>query len=129
MRHLSISLLLAALLGAAVGACAAIERGEARSTEDLLAAAGFRQLPADTPQRIDALASMKPRTLTTVVRAGAPHFVYPDPTNCNCLYVGSQANYDEYKRLSLQKQIADEQIMAAQDEQDAAFDWGLWGPW
>jgi hypothetical protein len=123
-------LLLSALLGISGTAlsCAAIERSEARSTEDLLAAAGFRQLPADTPQRIDVLSSMKPRTLTTVVRDGSLHFVYPDPTNCNCLYVGTQSNYDEYKRLALQQEIADEQVMAAEDEQDAAY-WGPWGAW
>ncbi len=129
MRQVSTLLVLVLIASASALGCAAIERAEARNTEDLLAAAGFRQLPADNPQRIDALAALKPRTLTSVVRNGTNYFVYPDPTNCNCLYVGSEANYDEYKRLALEKQIADEQVMAAEDAQDAAFDWGLWGPW
>jgi len=125
MRRISIAVLLAAL----VGACATIERSEASRTEDVLAAAGFRPVPADTKPRIDALRSMEPRTLSRLERGGETYFVYPDPTNCNCLYVGKEVNYQEYKRLELQREIADEQIMAAEDAEEAAFDWNVWGPW
>jgi hypothetical protein len=113
----------------ALAGCAAFRRSEARSAEDVLAAAGFRQLPATTPQRIDALRTMKPRTLSQVTRDGKTYYVYPDPDNCNCLYVGNEAQYHEYERLALEKQMADERLEAAEAEEDTAMDWGVWGPW
>jgi hypothetical protein len=122
-------LALALGLSLVLAGCAAIRRSEARSAEDVLAAAGFRQLPATTPQRIDALRTMKPRTLSQVTRDGKTFYVYPDPDNCNCLYVGSEAEYHEYKRLALEKQMADERLEAAEAEEDTAMDWGVWGPW
>jgi hypothetical protein len=109
--------------------CAAFRRSEARSAEDVLAAAGFRQLPATTPQRIDALRTMKPRTLSQVTRDGKTYYVYPDPDNCNCLYVGNEGQFQEYKRLALEKEMADERLEAADAEEDTAMDWGVWGPW
>jgi len=119
-----------ALVGAChLEGCAAVERSEAAKTEDLLAAAGFHQFPANTPERVNALKTMKPRTITTVTKAGKTYWVYPDPTNCNCLYAGTEANFQEYKRLALQKQIADENLAAAEAAQDAAMDYSIWGPW
>ena len=116
-------------LALALGGCAAIQRSEARQTEDLLSAAGFRQFPATTPERVNALNTMKPRTITTVQKDGKTYWVYPDPTNCNCLFAGTQDQYNEYKRLALQKQIADEDLAASENAQDAAMEWGTWGPW
>jgi hypothetical protein len=72
---------------------------------------------------------MKPRTLSTVVRNGQTWYVYPDPTHCTCLYVGNAANYQQYQKLALQKQIAQENLMAAEVNDDASLDWGAWGPW
>jgi len=114
---------------AALAGCAAMQRSEAKQTEDLLAAAGFHQFPADNPERTNALKTMKPRTITTVSKNGKTYWVYPDPTNCDCLYAGTESNYQEYKRLALQKQIADENLAAEQAAQDAAMDYGMWGPW
>lgn len=37
--------------------------------------------------------------------------------------------YQEYKRRELDKQIADENRMAAEEAEMASMDWGLWGPW
>jgi hypothetical protein len=123
-------LLCVAIAGAAaLGGCAAIHRSEARQTEDLLSAAGFHQFPADSPERINALKTMKPRTITTVSKNGKIYWVYPDPTNCNCLYAGTESQYQAYKRLALQKQIADENLAAAEAAQDAAMDYDMWGPW
>ncbi|HBZ71881.1 MAG TPA: hypothetical protein DEP35_20005 [Deltaproteobacteria bacterium] len=114
---------------ASLGGCAAIQRSEAQRTEDLLAAAGFRQFPANNSVRINALKTMKPRTITTVSNGAKTYWVYPDPTNCNCLYAGTESNYQEYKRLVVQKQIADENLAAAEAAQDAAMEYDMWGPW
>ncbi|NUP13603.1 MAG: hypothetical protein HOW73_46805 [Polyangiaceae bacterium] len=116
------------MIGAFTG-CAAIQASEAKSTEDVLAAAGFRQFPADTPERQQALDAMKPRTITTVTKNGKRYWVYPDPEYCQCLYAGSESEYQEFKRLSLEKEIADQNLQAAEEAQDAAMRWQTWGPW
>jgi hypothetical protein len=36
--------------------------------------------------------------------------------------------YAQYKRFALKKEIADEKLEAARAQEDAALDWGVWGP-
>ena len=102
--------------------CATLHRREAQSTEQVLAAAGFRAKPADTQAKLENLNTMPPRKLVSHVEDG--HFVYSyaDPDNCRCLYVGGDKEYSEFQKLSLEKEIADERQMAA-------MDWDMWGPW
>ena len=113
----------------ALGGCAAIRRHEARDTGDLLVSAGFTTKPADTPERAQQLHAMPPLKLVSQSKDGNVVYRYADPYSCHCLYVGDQQAYAEYKRLALQKQIADERLEAAEAEESAAVDWGLWGPW
>lgn len=105
----------------AMTACAA----QVQQKEDLLAAAGFTLVPANTPQRQAKLASLPPHKFSRQVRNGAVIFVYPDPTICDCLYVGNQAAYDRYRQEVFQTNIANEQAMTAESYQ---MDWGGWGP-
>ena len=113
----------------ALGGCAAMRRQEARDTGDLLVSAGFTTKPADTLERAQQLQTMPPLKLVSQPKDGNVVYRYADPYSCHCLYVGDQQAYAEYKRLALQKQIADERLEAAEAEQSAAIDWGLWGPW
>lgn len=127
MRFSSAALLATGMVGlAAFSGCAALQRSEARSTEQLLSAAGFKLVAADTPQRIDALRTLKPNTITTADRNGQLWYVYPDPVSCHCLYVGKPSNYQEYQRLAVESEIAETNLMAADE---AAADFGMWGPW
>ena len=54
-------------------------------------------------------------------------YLYADPLVCNCLYVGDQAAYGRYQNEVLQRQIANEQMLAAETYEDASWDWGPWG--
>jgi hypothetical protein len=103
-----------------VSACSQVQ-----NKEDMLAAAGFTVVPANTPQRQAALARLPPHKFSRQTRNNTLLFVYPDPTICDCLYVGNQAAYDQYRANVFQKQLADEQEMTAQIYQ---MDWGPWGP-
>ena len=101
--------------------CATLHRREARSTEQVLAAAGFVAKPADTQAKLENLNTM-PRKLVSHVEDGNLVYSYADPDNCRCLYVGGDKEYSEFQKLSLEKEIADERQMAA-------MDWDMWGPW
>ena len=113
----------------ALGGCAAMRRHEARDTGDLLVSAGFTTKPADTPERAQQLHAMPPLRLVSESEDGNVVYRYADPYSCDCLYVGDQQAYAEYKRLALQRQIADERLEASEAEDSAAIDWSLWGPW
>jgi hypothetical protein len=118
-----------AALGQLVGCAQAIS-----NKEDMLAAAGFSYRPADTPQLVASLHGLPPHKFLQLTRNGKLLWVYADPTICGCLYVGNEAAYDTYRHEVFEKNIADEQQMAASMNENAAvtasMNWGLWaGPW
>jgi hypothetical protein len=90
----------------------------------MLTAAGFKMVPADSQQKLAHLNSLPPGKITSVNRDGTLYYTYPDAKN-NMLYVGQQEQYQEYQKLRLQKQMADEQLSAADMNEGA---WGVWGP-
>ena len=120
-------LLSLAIAAAFLTGCAAIERAERKSTEQILAAAGFRILPANTPQRQASLAELKPFTIHRQIRGNFVYYVYPDPVN-NFAYFGDQAAYSRYQNLVIQQQISDQNMMAAQMA-SMPGPWGGWGYW
>ncbi len=63
-------------LCAAVSACAS----QVQNKEDMLAAAGFTLVPANTPQRQASLSALPPHKLARQVRNNMVIFTYADPT-------------------------------------------------
>ena len=116
-----------ALLGIGLGltACAA----QVQNKEDMLAAAGFRPVPANTPQRQATLAKLPPHKFAHMMRNNAVVYVYADPTICDCLYFGSQAAYDRYRANVFQKNRATEQAFTT-ERNDMADDLDMtqWRP-
>jgi len=109
--------------------CAAIRRHSTIETEQMLSAAGFHMKLADTPEKLAHLRTLTPRQLVPHRQADQLYYVYADPEVCRCLYAGTQTQYQTYQQLALQKQRADEALMAAQANLDASMDWEMWGPW
>jgi hypothetical protein len=114
---------------AAIGGCAGMREREVRDVEDMLAASGFVMRPADSADKAANLQSLPPHRLVLQQRDGQPYYVYADPDICKCVWVGDQKAYAQFQQMRIQKQIADEQLAAAQAYRDAAFNWNLWGPW
>ena len=128
IRGLSI-VLLAAVTALAFSGCTYFRKQEADKTESTLAAAGFRMKPADTLKREAGLAQFPVRKIVARTREGQVVYFYADPDFCKCLYVGNQQQYARYKQLAIQQQIAQEQVDAAEMNEDSAMDWGMWGPY
>src|SRR5919106_4860993 len=116
-------------LGAALAGCAAIDRHEAEQTEQLLAAAGFEMRSADTPAKLADLQRQQQHKLVRHERDGETTYVYADAADCKCLYTGDQASYDEFEKLRVQENVASQEMMAAEMNQQAAMNWEMWGPW
>jgi hypothetical protein len=106
-QHLTLlpeALLLAVpmLLGAA---CAAIQRFEVRDTERMLVAAGFHMRLADTPEPQEDLRSMPPYRIVSRTKDHNVVYMYADPDNCHCVYVGGNKEYSEYERRMVEREI------------------------
>jgi hypothetical protein len=119
MPQVRLALILFAMCVAASG-CSPVQ-----NKEDMLAAAGFTLVPANTPQRQASLSSLPPHKFVHQVRNNAVVFIYADPTICDCLYVGNQAAYDRYRQDVFAKNLANEQQMTAQIDEG---EWNAWGP-
>ena len=123
-----------ALAAIIVSGCASIANQDAMDTERRLSAAGFQMKLADTPEKLAHLQFFADRRLVPTTLDGKTVFVYADAQSCKCVYVGSQANYQEYERLAIQQNVVDEQRATAEDaamaaETNAQMNWGLWGVW
>jgi hypothetical protein len=116
-------------LAVALAGCAAIDRQETERTEQMLAAAGFQMRTADTPAKLADLTRLQQQKLVRQERDGEPTYVYADATDCQCLYTGNQDNYDQFQRLRVQEDVASQEMMAAEMNQEAAMNWEMWGPW
>lgn len=97
-----------------------------QETKNMLSAAGFKTLPADTPAKKADLHILQANKITPVQREGTVYYTFPDPGN-NVLYVGSEQQYQLYRQIGHQNQIADDQLDVAQLNNDGA--WGFWEPW
>jgi len=95
---------------------------------DLLSAAGFKLLPADTPKKQELLKTLTPGKLTLITWKGKQFYVQPDVPN-NQAYVGTPAEYQTYQQLRLAQKLSNDNLMAAQMNQAAMMGWGpAWGP-
>lgn len=117
-----------------VSGCAAIANQDSMDTERRLSAAGFQMKLADTPEKLAHLKDFADRRLVPTTMDGKTVFVYADAESCKCVYVGSQANYQEYERLAIQQNVVNEQRAIAEEnemsaETNAQMNWGLWGAW
>jgi len=106
-----------ALLALTVG-CA-----NTQHTENLLSAAGFRTVIANTPQRQEQLKALPPNKVTLVQRNGKNYYVYADPANYQ-IYVGNPSQYQKYQQLRLASNLAQDQLETAQMN---SWGPGLWG--
>ena len=119
----------AVMLPLLLAGCAMLMAAQVKETEQMLSAAGFRMKPADTPDKLAQLQTLKQHKILRHVKDGKVIFLYADAKVNRCLYVGDEAAYQEYQKLALQKKIADEQRWAAEMNEDAAMRWDAWGPW
>lgn len=127
-RHMNavVTFLFAGVFVITLAGCAA---EQARSTEQMLAAAGFQVRYAETPQQVANLKELTQRKLVAHPQEDGVRYVYADAAGCKCLYAGDEKAYQRYEKLVVTERVAEQQQMAAEMNEDAAMDWGAWGPW
>ncbi|EEF61206.1 hypothetical protein [Pedosphaera parvula] len=95
--------------------------------ESLLSAAGFRTLTPTTAQQRAIYDSMPPYKVQRFDQNGKTMYAYADK-KAGVVYLGSENEYQRYKQLGLQQSMTNEQMEAAEMNQNAAMSWGAWGP-
>jgi len=119
IRILSVIALLALATGCAT---------TSTSRTDMLSAAGFQSLPADTPQKQELLKTLPTGQLSLATWQGETFYVQPDVPN-NRVFVGRQREFQAYQQLRLARQISNDNLRAAQMNQHAMHTWNRgWGP-
>jgi hypothetical protein len=129
MKHKSnrLSLISAlAILALAVG-CTSTQT-QTQNKENLLIAAGFKVIIPKTTVQQQKLKALPPDKVTLVQKSGKIYYVFPDAAN-NQAYVGGPTEYQAYKQLRLANKLSNENLQAAEMNQDAEMNWGGWGGW
>ena len=115
-------LVLCCMLG--LSGCASMDSS---NQESLLTAAGFRIKTPQTPAQLQCYAEAPAYKVQRATVDGKTFYAYKDEKK-GVAYVGGDAEYQKYQQLSLQKEIAQDNIMAAQMNQTMAMNWyGAWG--
>ena len=96
-------------------------------TPDLLATAGFKPVTADTAEKQALLKSLPAGQLSLITWKGKSLYVQPDMPN-NRAFVGTPAHYQRYQQLRREKQMSNDNLVAAHMNRDAMMRWGSWGP-
>jgi len=96
-----------------------------QTAEQLLSAAGFKQVFPTTPAQKAKLQNMPQKQIFLISKGTKVYYVYADASGCGCLYRGNQQNYQNFQTLLTQSQLVAEQYKAVQMN---AADWDSWGP-
>jgi hypothetical protein len=125
MKHIWNSLSYLALVVLAV---CAMSCADLKNKENLAVAAGFKIITPTTPDQEALLKKLPEDKITRINYEGKTHFVLPDAKN-NVAYVGSEAEYETYQKLRLEQQMNNNNLEAAQLNDEASMNWGAWGGW
>jgi hypothetical protein len=101
---------------------------QTQSKENLLIAAGFQVIVPKTAAQQQKLQTLPADKVTLVQLRGKTYYVFPDAPH-NQAYVGGSTQYQAYRQLRLAKQLSNENLEAAEMNQDASLDWAGWGGW
>jgi hypothetical protein len=101
---------------------------QTQNKENLLIAAGFKVIVPKTAAQQQKLKALPADKVTLVQKDGKTYYVFPDAAN-NQAYVGGPKQYQAYKQLRLENKLANDNLEAAEMNQDASMDWGGWGGW
>ena len=122
----TMSQLISVFLMLALAGCAMNRNQKAVEMERLLTASGFKVRLADNESKLAQIEELPQRKLVAQNWGGKVRYVYADPSNCKCAYVGDEAAYKRFQDLAVQRQIAEEDRRAAERDKPAEMDGGGW---
>lgn len=115
------------VLGGLLFSCAMMEAEQAKDTEQLLTEAGFKMKLADTPAKMAHLKTLTQHKLVSHQKDGVVYYIYADATTCQCFYWGKNQSYRSFLQLQEQQNIANEDRMTAEMNEQEFIDWNTMG--
>jgi hypothetical protein len=97
-----------------------------QNLEQLDFAVGFKAIVPSTAAQEQKLKALPAGKVTLVQKSGKTYYVFPDAVH-NRAYVGGPKQYQAYKQMRLTKKLANENLEAAEINQDASMNWDAWG--
>jgi hypothetical protein len=85
--------------GVAVALFFSAAHAQHRAVDRNLIASGFVMRPADTPGKMKALQALRPYKFASRTKNGVRYYIYPDPADCRCAFVGYQQAFDTYRDM------------------------------
>ena len=76
-----------------------------QTLEQLLSAAGFKQIYPSTPAQKAKLSNMPQKQIFLISRGPKVYYVYADASGCGCLYAGNQEKYQNFMNLATQRSL------------------------
>lgn len=127
MKQITLPLFSSLAVLIAFGGCATTT-GVSENKVTMLTAAGFKTVTPKTAAQQQKLKALPPGSMAMITKGNKTFYVFPDAAN-NQAYVGGPQEFQAYQQLRAQKQLAQEQLAAAEMYQDSAMGWGAWGGW
>jgi hypothetical protein len=118
--------LITSLLVSALVACAEMHEFSAAENEKLLKTAGFRAVAADTPEKVESLNTLAAGKISRVGRGDKIYYVFNDPFECRCLWVGQESQYERYRRLETEAMVPSVDLVGVEAEPDWFDDMEPW---
>ena len=88
------------LVGFVVQGAHAQTKPQQQSLDRNLEIAGFVMREANTPQRMARLKTIPSHRFVSRTRDGQRYYLYADPTDCRCVFVGGQKAFDTFKAMT-----------------------------
>ena len=85
--------------------CQSVERERNTNSEALLQQAGFDVRYANSAETLQHVKALPQRSLVNKQKNGKPYYVYADAAGCKCMYFGTAAEYDAYRKLEDQQEL------------------------
>ncbi|CAM5776718.1 hypothetical protein LMIY3S_05668 [Labrys miyagiensis] len=116
-------------LAITVSSCAAIKAEKVDEKEARLSAAGFVRNQANTPAKLAKAQALPQNKMFIVTKGSKNYYIYADVAGCQCVYAGNEGAYQSYQQLRIQQNIAQEQVLAAELNQESNLELAtVWGP-
>ena len=79
-----------------IGDAATAQEASDMKLEDV----GFVMRPANTPQQLERLRLLPPRTFVARSNNGRRYYIYADPDYCRCVFLGGEMAMQNYRDLT-----------------------------
>lgn len=124
---LILKIIAAVVLGGLLCSCAMLKAQQTKDTEQLLTEAGFKMKLADTPAKMAHLRTLSQNKIMAHQKDGSVYYIYADAANCQCFYWGKEQSYRNFLLLQEQQNIANEERMEAEMNEQEYLDWDTMG--